>query len=336
MRISRVLIPGLLFLLTLGCSGVKEDKAQKIRVIFDTDANNELDDQHAMAYLFFNAPTFDLAGVTVNATRGGGNVENHYQEAERVMKLCGFKTNLPLYLGADSDFGTIKHQLDSSSFDGQPAVDFIIQEAHREARQKLIVLAVGKLTNLALALMKDPSISEKLKIVWLGSNYPEPGEYNLENDTAAVNYVLQTSVEFEMVTVRYGTPTGSAHVSVTQQEVNQRMPGRGPSLETPVTGRHGGTFSTFGDYSVNLFQHINYSGTPPSRALYDMVAVAIVKQPSWGEPTEVNRPILKDGQWLTPSAVTGKIIVWGNFDKEKILEDYYASMEHYQLVASTK
>src|SRR5689334_795983 len=205
-------------LFALSCSKPKEHNDQKTRVIFDTDANNELDDQHAMAYLFFNEPTFDLAGVTVNATRGGGEVQNHYQEAERVMRLCGFKNDLPLYTGANKNFDVIKDQLDSGSFDGQGAVDFIIQEAHREAKQKLVVIAVGKLTNLALALMKDPSLSEKIKIVWLGSNYPEPGEYNLENDTASVNYVIQTPIELEMVTVRYGKPTGSAHVSVTQEE----------------------------------------------------------------------------------------------------------------------
>ena len=59
------------------------------------------------------------------------------------------------------------------------------------------------------------------------------------------------------------------------------MPGKGPRIRVQVTGRHGGKFATFGDYSVNLFDHIELSGTPPSRALYDMAAVAIVKNPAW-------------------------------------------------------
>jgi purine nucleosidase len=39
-------------------------------VIFDTDANNEIDDQHALAYLLFSGDVFAVEGVTVNATSG--------------------------------------------------------------------------------------------------------------------------------------------------------------------------------------------------------------------------------------------------------------------------
>ena len=48
-----------------------------------------------------------------------------------------------------------------------------------------------------------------------------------------------------------------------------------------MTGRHGGAFTNFGDYSVDLFEHIDLYGDPPSRALFDMAAVAIVKNPAW-------------------------------------------------------
>jgi purine nucleosidase len=48
----------------------------------------------------------------------------------------------------------------------------------RERGQKLILLPVGKLTNIALALLKEPAIAAHVRIVWLGSNYPRPGEHN--------------------------------------------------------------------------------------------------------------------------------------------------------------
>ena len=41
---------------------------ERIRVIFDTDANNELDDQHALAYLLFSGNAFAVEGITVNST----------------------------------------------------------------------------------------------------------------------------------------------------------------------------------------------------------------------------------------------------------------------------
>src|SRR5438105_1357830 len=58
-------------------------------VLLDTDANNEVDDQHAIAYMLFSGDVFDVEGISVNRTRGGGDVEMQAKEAERVVKLSG-------------------------------------------------------------------------------------------------------------------------------------------------------------------------------------------------------------------------------------------------------
>jgi inosine-uridine nucleoside N-ribohydrolase len=194
-------------------------------------------------------------------------------------------------------------------------------------------LAVGKLTNVALALKKDPSITQRIRVVWLGSNYPEPGEYNQDNDTIAMNYVLNTEVDFEMVTVRYGKPSGTDAIRVTKEEINKRMPGKGPKISTPVKGRHELAFNTFGDYSVNLFEHITYHGDPPARALFDMAAVAIVKNPSWATAKQIPCPILINNQWVERPENRRKITIWENFDRDKIMKDFYQTMDHYILAA---
>ena len=49
-------------------------QGEKIRVLFDSDANNELDDQHALAYLLFSGRAFEVEGITVNRTKNGGDV----------------------------------------------------------------------------------------------------------------------------------------------------------------------------------------------------------------------------------------------------------------------
>ncbi|MDH4091819.1 MAG: nucleoside hydrolase [Cyclobacteriaceae bacterium] len=298
-----------------------------IPVIIDTDANNELDDQHAMAYLFFNQEVFAVKGVTVNATRSGGNIDNQYAEAERVMKLCAVETTIPLFKGADKTFSEIRQNLGDAQFDGHDAVDFIIQQGENfSAAGKLVIVALGKLTNIALALQKEPALADKIRLVWLGSNYPEPGEYNQDNDTVAMNYVLNSRLEFEIVTVRYGKPSGTDAVKLTQQEANQKMPGLGPRIESPVEGRHGGMFNTFGDYSVSLFEHIEYHGDPPSRALYDMAAVAIVKNPHWAENNVIHAPILIGNNWVERPNNPHMIKVWENFSRTSILNDFFNSL----------
>ena len=154
----------------------------KLSVIFDTDANNELDDQHALAYLLMSGEEFSVKGITVNATYNGGGIEEHYKEAERILKLCDLYKKVPLIIGANDNFENIKKDIDLPKFDGYKAVNFIIEQAKIHVDTKLVIIAVGKLTNVALALKKDPTISKNIRLVWLGSNYPEPGEYNQVND----------------------------------------------------------------------------------------------------------------------------------------------------------
>lgn len=342
-----LLLPALTLLMMSGCESGNSDNSEqavnaenesdeRLKVLFDTDANNELDDQHAMAYLFFNGDIFDVVGVTVNATYNGGEIDGHYNEAKRVMQLCNVYGKIPLLKGANGSFEDISPQLQQDSFDGDEAVNFIIEQAHTAGEEKLILLPVGKLTNIALALEKDPSIASKVRIVWLGSNYPEPGEYNQDNDTTSMNYILNMEVPFEMVTVRYGKPSGTSAVTATREEIGQKMPGTGPQAAKPVSGRHGGTFDNFGDYSVSLFEHIDTHDEEGTRALYDMAAVAIVKNPDWAESKEIPAPVLIDNQWVERPDNPRSIVLWENFDKEAIMNDFYDRMENYVLVSSSQ
>ncbi len=315
----------IILFLIIGCSN-------SIPVIFDTDANNELDDQHALAYLLFNGKSFDVKGITVNATYNGGNIDEQYAEALRVSKLCTTDDKIPLFRGSDGAFEDIIPNLDKNDFDGSTAVDFIIKQAKGYIDNKLVIIAVGKLTNIALAVNKEPSIINNIRLVWLGSNYPSSGEYNLVNDIPAMNYLLQSNIEFEMVTVRYGEPTGTDAVRITKNEVSQIVAGLGPQIENPVTGRHGGTFHNFGDYSVSLFDSCEYDDDSQSRALFDMAAVAIVKNPDWAESLTIPCPIMIDEGWVDQPNNTRKIILWENFDSDKIMSDFYSSLQNYNIV----
>jgi purine nucleosidase len=314
-------------------------EGSKIPVIFDTDANNEVDDQHALAYLLFNGDHFDVVGVTVNATSAPSgysdesDVSDHYEEAKRVMQLCGeLYGKIPLLTGADGSYAEIKDNIGSPSFDGHEAVDFIIEEAMKERNQKLVLLPVGKLTNIALALRKEPAIAEKVRIVWLGSNYPEPGEHNQDWDIESMNYIMDVEVPFEMVTVRSGQPSGTAAVMVSRDQIMHRMPGKGPKISGSVTGRNGGEFNNFGDYSANLFDTYGMWGNPPGRALFDLAAVAIVKNENWAEKREIPAPVYVNGEWVERPNNPRKIVVWEWFDIYGIVNDFFVTMDDYKLV----
>jgi inosine-uridine nucleoside N-ribohydrolase len=295
-------------------------------VIIDTDANNELDDQHAIAYALFSADAFEVEGITVNRTLFGGGISEHVAEAERVVRLCGV-SGMPVLAGAEGGFEEIEGTVSDGEFDGHAAVDFIIERAHADDSRPLTLLPIGKLTNVALALRKDPSIREKVRVVWLGSSWPSPGEYNLENDRSSVSYVIESGVELEIAVVRYSEPSGTAAVQVTAQEIQDTMPGLGPRVAPPVPGRSGGAFETFGDYSVELFR----AAASPQRALFDVAAVAVVKNGRWSAATTVPAPEFASGAWVERPDADHTITFREGFDRDRIVADFFRTMRDYEL-----
>jgi inosine-uridine nucleoside N-ribohydrolase len=343
---ASLLFAGILLSMAASCEDQGEIPARqpaKMDVIFDTDANNEVDDQHALAYLLFSGDRFNLLGITVNATSGPGGfdapstIQEHYDEAQRVMQLCGdLYGKIPLFKGAEASFTEIRDSVHHDLFDGSDAVHFIIEEAMKEREDKLILFPVGKLTNIALALEKEPAIADKVRIVWLGSNYPETGEHNKVWDKESVNYLLKQDVELEFVTVRYGDPSGTDAVKVTQAQMLHRMPGKGPVISEPVEGRNGGFFNNWGDYSAHLFETYGMYGSPPSRALFDMAAVAILKNPEWAERKTIPAPILdiEADRWVEQPENERKLVLWEWFDIYGIMNDYFQTMENPVIVGS--
>ncbi len=58
----------------------------------------------------------------------------------------------------------------------------------------LYVLAIGAITNVASAILKNPDIIDRIVIVWLGGNvlhWPENKEFNLYQDVAAARIIFE-------------------------------------------------------------------------------------------------------------------------------------------------
>ncbi len=94
-------------LILAGCNtqpANQEEAVQQIPVIFDTDANNELDDQHALAYLLLNPENFQTVGITVNATWAGGEIGEHVKEANRIVQTVRTEWEDPCSRGANGCF----------------------------------------------------------------------------------------------------------------------------------------------------------------------------------------------------------------------------------------
>ena len=58
-----------------------------------------------------------------------------------------------------------------------------------------------------------------------------------------------------------------------------------------------------------------------------MAAVAIVKDPRWASSSQIPAPILVDNRWVERPGNSRQITVWENFNKEKILDDFFSTLE---------
>ena len=119
----------------------------------------------------------------------------------------------------------------------------------------------------------------------------------------------------------YHRGTGTDAVRVTQALAHAQFAGQGPRIKTPVVGRHGGEFYCFGDYSVNLFDNIKL-GAGKTRALFDMAACAIVKNPEWAVKRTIPAPTMIDGQWVERPENTDSVSFWEYYDRDAIVADF--------------
>lgn len=154
------------------------------KIILDTDPG--IDD--AMAILFAEAhPDIDLMAITT--VYGNATIDNATQNTLYLKKKFGMKAlvakgaDKPLVkapVGAtvvvhgEAGFGDVKapSALDVSAID-TPAYQFIIDSVRAEPGE-ITLVAVGPLTNLALALEADPEIVNLVKeVVVMGGAFGE-------------------------------------------------------------------------------------------------------------------------------------------------------------------
>ena len=81
-----------------------------------------------------------------------------------------------------------------------------------------------------------------------------------------------------------------------------------------------------GDYCSTPAVARNYkeNGNPPSRPLFDMAAVAILKNSSWADSVTIPKPELLDGNWIDKPENTSYMIIWENFNSDAIINDFFS------------
>ena len=87
-----------------------------------------------------------------------------------------------------------------------------------------------------------------------------------------------------------------------------------------------GEYFNFGEYSISLFEHSELHGPEESRALFDMAAVAIVKNPAWAVSREIPAPYYENNAWTIFPDNARTILIWDQFNRDAIVEDFFNTL----------
>ena len=167
-----------------------------VRVITDTDAKNEADDQYAIVHALLSSK-FENAGFIAAhfGKRRADSMKASYAELETIFDLMGFDKKGCIFHGAPQALENEHTPIDSEG------ARLIIEEAMKQDDRPLYVTFLGPLTDLASAYLLEPRIGKRLTAIWIGgAAYPAGGsEFNLGNDVNAANVIMKSNVELWQV-----------------------------------------------------------------------------------------------------------------------------------------
>ena len=178
---------------------------KQLSVIIDADTANEIDDLYAIVRAIAE-PSFNILAVTsaqfhTSPLASKNSVQESQVINEDIIRLMNAK-EIELPLGSNLPITEYGKPVPSD------ASKFIIEAVHQmEAKEKLHVVILGSCTNVASAIIEDPSIIPKIKVHYLGFwhrpavNSYDKKEFNSGNDPIAVEVLLNSkNLDFNVMT----------------------------------------------------------------------------------------------------------------------------------------
>lgn len=196
----------------------------KTKVIIDTDPG--IDDAIAL-FMAMAHPDLDIIGITT--VNGNVNVDKAELNARRICEFA-WHSNIKVYKGCDKPLkrstlnaewvhgedGLAGLDFPEPSYKGEKenAVDFIIDSIMEAPDREITILAIGPLTNIATAFVKEPKIIRKIReIVIMGGGFCEDGprgnstpyaEFNMVADPHAAEIVFDQSERVTVIPMEVG------------------------------------------------------------------------------------------------------------------------------------
>lgn len=323
-------IVALSFLLQLGYAETPESESRHdlpsvptgmVEIVLDTDAFNEVDDQFALAFAAHSSHRIKMLAVTAAPFRNqrsnsfADGMEKSYQEIIRILKLL----DLPRQMAVR---GSQQKLSDSETPVESAAARKIVELAHRKRQGPLYVVGLGTATNIASALLLDPTIKDRIVVVWIGGhpyNFDSALDFNLKQDVIAAQVLFSTDVPLVHI------PAGDVaeKLTVTLPELSDGI--RGQSIlcdqlyDRVASYRMEVTQGTEGDNGEKTWKKI----------IWDIATIAWLVDPERSVKTEVLvRPRLQaDGTWSRRNGSSNnRVRVAVNLDRSLVFQQLFGSL----------
>ena len=287
------------------------------RVIIDTDPGTD----DAMAILLaLNSPELKVEAFTV--VPGNVDARQGLENALKIVSLAG-RCDIPVAAGAQHPLaqklitaqwwhgknGLANVELPPSKCKQDPRFgpDLIIQLVHEYPHQ-VTLIPVGPLTNIALAVSKDPSIATLVKNIVImggsiaGGNVDGAAEANVYNDPEAAQIVFNAGWMVTMV----GSDVGERTL-ITRKDLTELRTTHGPQNDF---------IASIVDFYVTRSEKSGWGGA----AMYDPLAVAIAMDPTLGTLKDMHVDVETKGEFTRGETVANRM---GSDENNVLHGDHY-------------
>jgi len=284
------------------------EKSQKLKVILDTDTYNECDDQFALAYMLKSLDKFDIQAITIalfSHPEYGENIvgglEKSYNEIVKICRWLNFDFNGKIFKGAEN---YLKDGLTNNA-----AANKIIETAMKN--DKTYIMAIGAITNIAVAILKEPKIINRIEVIWLGGNGSCLGdnqEFNFEQDVEAVKTVFASKVRLTIIPAK-GVASG---LMTSIYELRHHLAKRNELC----------------DYLCKIFCTDGYHKKYDRRVIWDISVIAYLINENWFETRKIHCPNINSNTSYNFKTKNHKIIMVDYINAKYVYRDLFAKLKN--------
>jgi hypothetical protein len=298
-------------------------KERKIRVIVDTDAYNEADDQFAIAHHIMT-PCFDIRAFIgahfekrfnpeldkqIRNIPHEGSMDTSYNEILKVIDLMGKTGQYRVLHGAKRAMKTPEEIVKNEGS------DFIVEEAMSGDGRPLFVCFLGTITDLAAACLTEPRIADHMTAVWIGGGQWPAGchEFNLSQDLKAANVVMGSKIPLWQIPINaYQT----MRITLAQLQARVRPRGKiGKYLYEQMTAFN------------NVWKDNESFPQGEAWVLGDQPTITVLLDPHRGAYTCQAAPFITDDCFYVHKQNNRSIRVYHSPDSRMTLEDFFAKLK---------